>query len=441
MSIAAAHRMLFGVLLPVLIGVPVFVAAAPPLLITFENQSGHSDSDVYIGFVGGAASELIATNVANRDALKTSRYGDPHWYRLSDLRSGISLTRLTAGRIYVSYGDPWTFLRDGYEPAVTVASDPNYHKRFDKMEMTYTGSPADVADTTSIDYFSIPLRLDVYQGGLSGKLVGSVTGSSMATTVAALGKVTAEPNAAVVGDPKIVDPRADNAFARVIGPGVYPPPPGRPTSPYDDFATYLTYLGNIYAPKHGNKVATIAGEFAGVGESPTSPQTERQAYDFTATMNASSDILLTGSGALIGKHTLLLTRADLIAPTGIYGANPQFSLDQGPPISPANDIYGWIIGDLLAGLNVGAVGSTVTPPGMTTIVGEMKSQEWFKLKDYFAILQTTGKGNYNQWAAALSPLSQAYNFAYSDRFAHVVATLNPNPPSSVDTLKIVFLPK
>jgi len=54
MSIAAAHRMLFGVLLPVLIGVPVFVAAAPPLLITFENQSGHSDSDVYIGFVGGA---------------------------------------------------------------------------------------------------------------------------------------------------------------------------------------------------------------------------------------------------------------------------------------------------------------------------------------------------------------------------------------------------
>jgi hypothetical protein len=36
----------------------------------------------------------------------------------------------------------------------------------------------------------------------------------------------------------------------------------------------------------------------------------------------------------------------------------------------------------------------------------------------------------------MAPLSQAYNFAYSDRFAHVVATLNP---AVVDTLEIVIL--
>src|SRR5271167_297219 len=98
MNIAATHRMM-SAMLAVIIGIPVFAAAAPPLLITLENQSGHSDSDVYIGFVGGTASELIAANAATRDALKLSRYGDPHWYRLSDLPSGISLTRLTAGRI------------------------------------------------------------------------------------------------------------------------------------------------------------------------------------------------------------------------------------------------------------------------------------------------------------------------------------------------------
>jgi hypothetical protein len=36
----------------------------------------------------------------------------------------------------------------------------------------------------------------------------------------------------------------------------------------------------------------------------------------------------------------------------------------------------------------------------------------------------------------MSELSDAYNFAYTDRFAHVVAPLNP---AQVDTLELVFL--
>ncbi len=71
----------------------------------------------------------------------------------------------------------------------------------------------------------------------------------------------------------------------------------------------------------------------------------------------------------------------------------------------------------------------------------MNSQQWFSLTDYFGALQPKHKFSYNRWAAALAPLSQAYNFAYSDRFAHVVATLNPGAPSFVDTLEIVFLGK
>jgi hypothetical protein len=46
-----------------------------------------------------------------------------------------------------------------------------------------------------------------------------------------------------------------------------------------------------------------------------------------------------------------------------------------------------------------------------------------------------GNTYYNQWAATLSNLSQAYNFAYSDRFAHVLVNLNP---ADVDTLEIVL---
>ncbi len=59
-----------------------------------------------------------------------------------------------------------------------------------------------------------------------------------------------------------------------------------------------------------------------------------------------------------------------------------------------------------------------------------------QLSDFFAALQPGCAACYNQWAAAIGPLSQAYNFAYSDRFAHVTAPLNPE---TVDTLELTFL--
>ncbi len=102
-------------------------------------------------------------------------------------------------------------------------------------------------------------------------------------------------------------------------------------------------------------------------------------------------------------------------------------------MTPQNDLYGWIIADLFAGLNIGALGSTVEVGGQQ--VGQMESQQWFALTQRFAALQPSHP-YYNQWAAKMSELSDAYNFAYTDRFAHVVAPLNP---AQVDTLELVFL--
>ena len=70
-------------------------------------------------------------------------------------------------------------------------------------------------------------------------------------------------------------------------------------------------------------------------------------------------------------------------------------------------------------------------------VGEMPSQSWFSLGERFETLQPGRPSNYNRWASTLTPLSQAYNFAYTDRVAHVFAPLNP---AVADTLEIVILP-
>ncbi len=161
-----------------------------------------------------------------------------------------------------------------------------------------------------------------------------------------------------------------------------------------------------------------------------------QDYDFTATVDASLDVTLSGNGTLVGSHSIVIRYDDLVAPTGIYGANPAIYFDgAATSIYPQNDLYGWIIGDLLAGLNIGAVGSTA-PDDNNGIVGELDSQQWFQLSTFFEALQPDCPVCYNQWAAAIAPLSQAYNFAYSDRFAHVTAPLNPQ---TVDTLELTFL--
>ncbi len=398
---------------------------AQQLKVTLVNKSGLSDDKVFVGFVGGSGSELEAVNLADGKPLFLSQYMKPNWYPLSALTSGIGMARFIGGRVYVCYEAPWTFARAGYEPSPVNPTDPDYLKRYDKMEMTYTGSEYDVADTTSIDFFSIPMELYVSK---AGRPVSSVTASPTDKVVAALGAVTSPARGAVISDP-------GGKLVRVIGPGVYPPPPGLPASPYDDFQSYLRYLQADYAPARGGTVATIKGRFGGVGKSPTTPETKPQDYDFRATIDEALNVTLKGATTLLGERTLVLTKANLIGPSGIYGANPDFTID-GKSTYPLNDVYGWMVGDLLSGLNIGAVGSTVTPAGAAKPVGEMDSQQWFKLKDYFAALQPGRSGNYNRWAATMAPLSQAYNFAYSDRFAHVVATLDP---AVVDTLQIVVM--
>lgn len=398
---------------------------ASPLSVKFTNDSGYQNSEVYIGFVG--SNVLNATNAANGQSLSIQQFGSEHWYSLDSLSSGINLSNFS-GRIYVCYGSPWTSTHAGYEPSPISPSDPNYFKRYDKIELTYNGNAADVADTTSIDYFSIPIELNVYQGGVNGTLKGSLTASPTKTTVEAVKALTPTPGAAVVTD-------GSGHFVRVIAPNAYPPSPGLPASPYDSFDSYLSYLRDSYSPSHSGVTATIAGHFNGVGPAPVTAQTMGQDYQFTVTIDASKNITLSGAGSLIGTHTLFFKYEDLMNPTGIYGANPNFYLDGSPSVlTPQNDIYGWMIGDLLAGLNIGAIGSTVDINGVQ--VGQMQSQQWFSLNKLFGELQPTHPEFYNQWAAQMSEISDAYNFAYSDRFAHVVAPLNP---ALVDTLEIKLI--
>jgi hypothetical protein len=436
------------------------------LKIEFKNESEQLANEVSIGFVSGSSTNTF--NLSYSPELDTpleidilplnEQKGKGNWYKLNELKNGVYIKNFS-GRIYVSYGETWKVLDALYEPAQNI-TDPNFFLRYDKMELTFNGNPADVCDLTSIDYWSIPMKLETFKestlvqtanglkAGVTSKEVYTLLNNL--TTPPESGLKNAKP-ALVPGEFKQHSDQPGSGFSRVIGPSSYPPIGGVPIIPYPIFESYLNFLYQNFGNSDSkNKVsinglgngiiAKIAGHFNGVG--PNVPKTGNkspQDYALDASIDHNLNIQLEGK---VGKEnvTLIFKKKDLINPDGIYGANASFSLKIGKgkfeKKQPSNDVYGWLIGDLFAGINVGALGSVIKIGGET--VGSMKSSDWFhKIPNtsLFGSLQSN-KEYYNQYAAVLQKLSDAYNFAYSDRFSPVQLSLNP---LNINTLQISLL--
>lgn len=426
------------------------------------NKGAVTEENIYIGFVSGSTDDAfnISYMAGEFEPLEidikplNTEAGNGNWYTYEELKEGVQVTNFS-GRIYVCYGQAWKVLSAYYEPAQNI-TDPNFFLRYDKMELTFNGAATDVADLTSIDYWSIPMKLETSFNGLTPVQTdyGLEPGVTSSQVYKALNELTKTPKsglpnakpALVPGDFTQHSNQPGSGFARIIGPSSYPPIGGVPITPYHLFDSYLTYLNDNFgtSPKAGatsisglgnGTVATIAGHFNGVGPNvPTSGSQSAQDYNLTASIDDSLDITLSGTvgGSTV---TMLYKKDDLINPNGIYGANAMFSLNGAAKQSPANDVYGWITGDLLAGFNIGAIGSTTSISG--TVAGAMKSSDWFSKipnTELFGNLQSND-AYYNAYAATLQTLSQAYNFAYSDRFSAVQVSLDP---AKVNTLEVSF---
>ena len=139
------------------------------LKVVFKNNSSLPDAEVSVGFVAGSTTaEFNISNVSDGSAISpvNQAVGNGNWYTLEDLSSGVNIENFS-GRIYFSYGQTWTVPTANYEPAQNI-TDVNFFLRYDKMELTFNGSPNDVADLTSIDYWSIPISLETSLNGIIG---------------------------------------------------------------------------------------------------------------------------------------------------------------------------------------------------------------------------------------------------------------------------------
>ncbi|WP_160114053.1 IPT/TIG domain-containing protein [Aquimarina sp. AU119] len=412
-----------------------------PLLFSSETPR-----DTYIQFIGDQSMDgkyydnsgtlkSLAPNTAYslQEITSGTRFGD-------GLPNGVPavLIKTFSGRIYISMGGPITGMSANYTPDAN--KNPNLDLRYQYFEPTIKDSQMDV-DLSYIDFTAISLSLNTFNAPhATNKNQISSSSFDMAT---ATGAVASTKNGSVL--PKPADQLPNAAFARVISPQL-----GN-DGLYHDFTNYLkTVLVN--------KKVRIAGTYVGTGHQPSgTPSTQAQSYDYTASFDTQGNVTLvpntdSGNGYAPGVPTvqqgpgvgttggnIVITFDDLNDKTGIYGCNSPYTLGSNPKTTGiTNDVYGQVVGDLLAGLNFGYVGSTAKSNNVP--IGSLSSTEWWGgiMPDgtvisfsstpggnniYFDGAQSDSK-NYNSYAGSISLLTSGYGFPLQDRLGHNLLTMN-----------------
>lgn len=342
-----------------------------------------------------------------------------------------------SGRLYISFDSALKGMNNKYIPAAQTPEDINYQVRYQYFEPTISNSQMNV-DLSYIDFTSISLSLTTVNAPHASNGRQITQGSQiMADSAGAAAVIN---NGSVL--PTSKDQLPSQKFARVISPqlGV--------DGLYHDFSEYINSL-------KGDTVY-ISGTYVGTGNQPSgNPLTQAQSYDYTGVFDTYGNIILTPNtdsgnghapgvapvqrGAGVGNTTgnIFIAYADLNNNTGIYGCNTPYSLGkQKKTAGITNDVYGQVVGDLLAGLNFGYVGSDTLFNGRP--IGSLSSTEWWGGTTpegtlitcspgangiYFGDVQNNSK-YYNSYAGSISKLTSGYGFPLQDRLGKNLMTMS-----------------
>ncbi|SMF05457.1 beta-1,3-glucanase family protein [Desulfovibrio gilichinskyi] len=464
---------------------PASILAAD-IPIVFKLNAKHDPEKVYATFyncVGAGPSPSITGTyngpTSSGQALSTTRS-----YKMSELTSPSSIATgvpagvpavlvsdFNSGRIYISYDSPMGTFGCTQPSTEPTSNDPSLGIRFQPMELDIESGTVSTVTTpilntnlTYIDYAAIALSLTIQNATAvnNNPLKTSVTSEVLTKT---LGKTTIVQDATV--RPSASDALPSTNFTRVLS-----PTSADMCRKYNDWTNYLKTT--LYQSTTVNsKPIKIKGLFGGVGGQPANAapltaadrtaRNQTQSYDYEVTFAANGDATMTaqtgsGNGAVAGVGTnigvgvgdntanvnITITFAALNASTGIYGNNPAYTYGSTTTTGVENDFYGWVVGDLLAGLSWGLPGSTVkfnATSALNVQIGDLTSAEWFGgLKAsggaYSVPNSPVGKGyiyskaqpgnptNYHTYAAGLKGITGAYGFGLQDRGGATLITFN-----------------
>jgi hypothetical protein len=134
-----------------------------------------------------------------------------------------------------------------------------------------------------------------------------------------------------------------------------------------------------------------------------------------------------GTGVPVAQTAIIIASQDL--PNGIYTANPPYTVNGALHHVSDNDVYAVAVRDVLAGFNLGFIGSVQTNPNTGASFGAGPSNKWYQPpvpeKLAFAGAQPANSNFYNQYANYLSSVSDAYAFPFTDLIQSPLQALIP----------------
>lgn len=358
---------------------------ASAIQVQIVNHSGRPADRVFVMLHNGSSSDGQLSN----DVAKP----------LSGIvNQRFSVDRIAAGRIFISYGAPVRF--DEPDSSLT---------RYDKVELTYLHSPTDSADLTAVDFFGIPFDLQTLNS--SGDVIAT---RHMAETSALLKALEAIPGAskAVVKD--------QGAFVRLLSPSHAQP------------GTYPSMAG--YVRSMAGETVRLRGAFFG---------TPFTTFDYSGRFQNDGSVTLSGTLTPSGNQPSRGQELQVIGaklPDAIYSGSPTGNYTVGGHSPAPNDVYEAMFRDLVSGFDWGYWNGKYGNDDLAWCTNPEPAgwcpTGWDRPPFAKARRGSDPFAAYNQYAAVIDQLTNAYGFPYSDTGSknHVLLFL-----AGADTLRITIL--
>jgi len=415
---------------------------ATDLNLLFVNNTGLSDDEVFITFQNPSLGNKNF-DVKYGEAKTPVPFGSPKYIMSTSLslktigKGGFSVANLAGGIVFVSYGNALSATET--VPSFIGSSGSDYKTQFQPFELTRVGGSGDQGDMTAINYFTAPMSIKSYNGGVKGTLLQSKAYKKNAIEIGnELGALTNNDESAVVTNQtgELLQ------FIRYIGPSSYGL---TETNPFASMVPYLkaiheagqkTIIKNNNAfnqPKAGGKNSTNYNFTLNLTAEVKADSTIQLDGDITTTIKPFGN-KPASQGETFKDATVTIPVSNLNALNHvIYGQVIDSIVKFGPGWSKLkaymkkigldsqgawNITKNMAIGEISSGLLMGFFNSSVVPVGHSQPIKDMASCEWWKLDPIIAFSDVQKKkAYYNQYANVLYKASsnEVYSIPYSDR--------------------------
>ena len=384
---------------------------------------------------------------------------------------GLSITNLSGGQIWISYGSPLTNLATSPGNGLPVSGDAAT-TQYQYFEVTRaSNNTGGQGDMTAINQFTAPISITTYSSYTNFDNTTQLQHAGFNPGVTA-NQLYASLQQAMGGNSSTAYATGGNPL-RVYGPSTSANGTVYPNSP--TFASYITSVAQQFGT--GSNFATFVNNtaagtyfntnsYATNGFAANTTNTLQSYWQMTGVVTSSNSILVTGSitisNTIAGQPIPINPYTNFSGLTvefsGTNAAQQTWNLIAAPGTSPGvtnagialnaswTNYYGWlvsnglmdinaptnglnpfyglqsqVIGEVGMGFAAGFVGSTNTNSsygGGTVALGQLLSTNWWALPNAAFANAQTNTNNYDQYAGVIAQYSSnsVYGAPYSDRF-------------------------